>query len=266
MTEIHIKKAVKAGNSSAVILPRAWLNKEIRVELIKKTPEIILLETLDIARKHINISEIIGIYLTGSYARKEESSDSDVDMLIITSNIDKSIKEGAYNILFVSKSLLMQKLKKDLFPIGQMIKECKPLLNADYLSNLEIKPTESNIKWYLETSEEKLKMIKKIIENLEKSNKKYADSRIAYTLILRIRTMYIIKNLIEDKNYSKAEFMALIKRISKGNNAYKAYLAIKEDLAQKSIVSLEELRSLYEYLKNQLKDVKSIKLEKELSN
>ena len=30
--EAQIKRAVKAGNSSAVILPRAWLNKEVRVE------------------------------------------------------------------------------------------------------------------------------------------------------------------------------------------------------------------------------------------
>jgi antitoxin component of MazEF toxin-antitoxin module len=44
--EIQIKKAIKAGNSSAVILPRAWLNKDIRVELIKKTPEIILSEVI----------------------------------------------------------------------------------------------------------------------------------------------------------------------------------------------------------------------------
>jgi len=29
--EIEIKKAIRAGNSSAVILPRAWLSKEVRV-------------------------------------------------------------------------------------------------------------------------------------------------------------------------------------------------------------------------------------------
>ena len=35
---VQIKKAVKAGNSSAVVLPRAWLNKEVKIELFKKTP------------------------------------------------------------------------------------------------------------------------------------------------------------------------------------------------------------------------------------
>jgi len=64
--EIQIKKAVKAGNSSAVILPRSWLNKEVRVELIKKTPEVMLLEIISIIKNYQEPNEIIGIYLKGS--------------------------------------------------------------------------------------------------------------------------------------------------------------------------------------------------------
>ena len=71
--EIQLKRAVRAGNSSAVILPKAWLNQEVRVELVKKTPEIILSDVIEIAKKYIELSSIIGIYLTGSYARGEEA-------------------------------------------------------------------------------------------------------------------------------------------------------------------------------------------------
>ena len=81
---IEIKKAIRAGNSSAVILPRAWLDKEVREELVKKTPEIILRDVLNIAGEHIELSEIIGVYLVGSYARGEENDDSDIDILIIS--------------------------------------------------------------------------------------------------------------------------------------------------------------------------------------
>ena len=56
--EIQIKKAVKAGSSSAVILPRSWLNKEIRVELIKKAPETMLSDVLSILKRYINLSSI----------------------------------------------------------------------------------------------------------------------------------------------------------------------------------------------------------------
>src|SRR3989338_1176258 len=137
--EIQIKKAVKAGNSSAVILPRSWLNKEVRIELIKKTPDTILLDVLQIIKEHISLEEVIGIYLAGSYARNEEDQNSDIDILVITSNIDKEmISHENYNILIVSSKLLEQKLKKDLLPIGQMIKEAKPLLNANYLDSIEV--------------------------------------------------------------------------------------------------------------------------------
>ena len=57
--ETQIKTAVKAGNSSAVILPRAWLNKQVKIELMEKTPEVILTEVLEIIRKHIKLKEII---------------------------------------------------------------------------------------------------------------------------------------------------------------------------------------------------------------
>ena len=79
---LEIKKTVRAGNSSAVILPRAWLDREVRVELVKKTPKIILQETISILEKHIKSEEIIGIYLVGSYARKEE--DKKLNTQIIT--------------------------------------------------------------------------------------------------------------------------------------------------------------------------------------
>lgn len=257
--EVQIKKAVKAGNSSAVILPRAWLNKNIRVELIEKTPETILSDVINIIKNHIKIEDIIGIYLTGSYAREEENKTSDIDILVITRDVDKEmIKEGIYNILLVSSKLLKQKLESNLFPIGQMIKEAKPLLNSDYLSSIKIKVTKRNVKWYLDTTEDKLKLIKEILDKIKKNNKRYVNDRIAYTLILRIRTLYIIKKLIKNEDYSKKDFIKIIKKVSKGTNTYDRYLAVKNDLEEKHIVSIEEAERLYEYLKKELAEVKKL--------
>ena len=136
---IEIKKTVRAGNSSAVILPRAWLNQEVRVELVNKTNDKILHEALTIVSKHMNTKEIIGVYLVGSYARGEESKESDIDILVITHNTDKEmINEGIYNILIVSEKLLNWKLKSDLLPIGPMIIEAVPLINSSYLDSIKI--------------------------------------------------------------------------------------------------------------------------------
>jgi len=221
--EIQIKRAVKAGNSSAVILPRAWLNKEVRVELIKKDHKIILSEVIHILTKYLDLSNVISIYLTGSYARGDESKDSDIDILVITKDHGReAIQEGMYNILLVSEKLLQQKLKSDLLPIGQMIKEGKPLLNSKFL----------------ETS-------------------KISDS-LAYTLVLRIRTLYIIKKLIESKSYFKKDFIQIIKSISKSDNPYKSYLTIKQDEKDNYQTSLNEVERLYKYLKKQLSEIKGL--------
>lgn len=250
--EVQIKKTIKAGNSSAVVLPRSWLNKEVRVELIKKTNESILIETLNILKNRISLKSIIGIYLVGSYARGDEDETSDIDILVITDDIDREIiHEGVYNIFLISSELLEQKLEKDLLPIGQMIKESKPLLNEDYIKFIEIKVTKDNIKWYLDTTADKLKLIEKILEKSKKTNKKI-DSRVAYTLILRIRTLKIIKNLIVNKDYSKEEFIKLINKICNGEDAYKRYLSVKNNLKQEKGIYLEEAEKLYNYLKNQL--------------
>jgi len=255
--EIQIKKAIKAGNSSAVILPRSWLNKDVRIELIKKTPDIILLDVINLVKKYIDLGNIIGIYLTGSYARGEEDKDSDIDILIITRNIDRGlISDGIYNLLIISSELLKQKLKEDLFPIGQMIKEAKPLLNSDYINSLNVRITKDNVKWYLNTTENKIKLIKEIIDKEKSKNKKYVNDKIAYTLILRIRTLHIIRKLILNQNYSKKDFIILMKNISKGTNAYERYLVVKNNLKEEDGVTMEETERLYKYLIELLAEVK----------
>ena len=88
--ESILKKTIKSGNASAVVLPKAWLNKRVKVEVVEKTKQEILYDVLDIVKSKIDSSEIIGVYLVGSYARKEEEKISDIDILIITENYDMS--------------------------------------------------------------------------------------------------------------------------------------------------------------------------------
>ena len=252
---IEVKRTVKAGNSSAVILPRAWLNQEVRVELVKKTPEIILYETLKIVSRYIDTKEIIGIYLAGSYARSEESSESDIDLLIITFDVDKEmIHNNMYNILIVSEKLLKWKLENDLLPIGPMIAEAVPLINGSYLGDIEVEATDKNLKWYINTTKDKLKLIRRALDN---TKGKLANS-VIYTLVLRIRTLYIIRKLIDDEKYSKKEFVKLIARVSGSDRVYEAYVLVKNDLDKSALVTKEEAEKLYVYLARQLSEVVSL--------
>lgn len=257
--EVLVKKAIKSGNSSAVILPRSWLNKEIRVEIAKKTPEMMLSENIEILRKYIDLKSVIGIYLAGSYARKEESADSDIDILIITENTDREIiKEGIYNILLVSKALLKQKLERDLLPLGQMLKEARPLLNSGFLSPIKINVTKRNVKWYIDTTESKLDILEKAINIYKNKKEEGISDFIAYTIILRIRTLYIIESLIKCRNYMNKDFIRMVKKTAGGTITYERYLSIKNDTEDENIASLSEAEALCSYLKNQLSMVKNL--------
>jgi predicted nucleotidyltransferase len=257
--ETQIKRAIRAGNSSAVILPRAWLNKEVRVELLRKTNETMLTDVLEILKKNIAFDKIIGIYLVGSYARGEEDDKSDIDILVITKDIDKKmIREGIYDILTISLELLKQKLEMDLFPIGQMIKEAKSLLNSNYLDSIEVNITKKNTKWYIETTKDKLDLIEKILDEARRKKIKNLSDRIAYTLVLRIRTLYIINELVKKRSYSKNDLIKIINAVSKGTNSYNAYLAIKDNLEDKYMITLDETERLYQYLKNQLEEIRRL--------
>ena len=60
------KHAVKLGNSAGILLPKDWLGKEVKAVLLEKP--------IDIKRDILRIiepfsDEVIGIYVTGSYAR-----------------------------------------------------------------------------------------------------------------------------------------------------------------------------------------------------
>ncbi len=257
--EIQIKKAIKAGNSSAVILPRSWLGKEIRVEIVNKTPQKILSEVIEILNKHMALEEVVGIYLVGSYAREDNDENSDIDILVLTNKINKElIIEGIYSILIVSIELLNKKLQNNLFPLGQMIKEAKPLINSTYLNSINPEVTKKNVKWYIDTTYEKLEIVEEAINELKKRNKEKINDRVLYTLILRIRTLYLIEKLIKNSKYSKSNFIKLIKKISQGNNAYSSYLNVKNNVNEQNLTSLDEAEKLYTYLSKYLEKVESM--------
>ncbi len=257
--ETILRKAIKSGNASAVVLPKAWLDKKVRVDLVEKTPEIILYDVLEITKSYIDLSEIIGIYLVGSYAREDKTDLSDIDILVISEKTDKEIiKKDNYEILIVSLNLLNYKLKENLLPIGPMLKEAKPLLNSDFLKKIKIEVTRKNVKWYLETTVDRLKIIKDSIDRIEKNKPdgKLSDS-IVYSLILRLRTLYMIDCLINNKQYNKDKFIELTKKISGSHIAYDRYVYAKNNKDSKRELPLNEGKRLYEYVKKYLRKTES---------
>jgi len=253
-----LRRTIKSGNASAVVLPKTWLAKTVRIELIEKDNYMILQEVLEIIKSSVELSEIFGVYLVGSYARKDRENSSDIDILVLSEKTDREIiKERGYEILIVSKGLLDYKLKKNLLPIGTMLREAIPLLNGKLIRDLKVKVTKENVKWYIETTRERLKVIRESVDRIEKNkpNGKLNDL-VSYSLVLRLRTLYMINCLIKNKAYKKEDFVRLIKNISGSLISYERYTHLKNDGENKRELPLIEGKKLYDYLKNYLEETK----------
>ena len=184
-----IKSTIKVGNSAGVILPRKWLNMQVKVVL---EPMNIEKEVVDILLNKGLLMNVLGIYLVGSSARNEQDIDSDIDILVITDSINQKIKQGKYEIICIGKTELETQLKKNILPILPMIKEARAIVNEglikDYLSS---KITKQNLKYHIETTKSAMGIIKKEITLSDETNGKVSDAS-AYSLILRLRSIYIL--------------------------------------------------------------------------
>jgi len=241
-----IKQVVRIGNSAGVVLPKAWLNQRASVELVIRDISDIFKEIIEILQNEVFLNKVLGIYLVGSYARDEENPASDIDVLVITEDINKSIKHGLYELLLISKKELKQILMIRALPLLPMIKEAKPLLNAELLNEFATIPlTQKNIKWHIETTKLALKENKKLIDMTKKLGEKKVGDSVAYSLILRLRGTYIIDCLKKNKLWNNKEFVKLIKKIACSSLAYERYLYIKNDTGKnKSILPIDEAEKL----------------------
>ena len=121
-----IKPIIRVGNSAGVILPRGWLNGEAKITLLRK-PQNVKQEILGILEE--DLSSVIGLYLVGSYARNEQNNKSDIDVLGITTCVDKKIKKGRYEIVLMSYKNLKENIGKNVLPLLPMLKEAMPIFN-----------------------------------------------------------------------------------------------------------------------------------------
>ena len=250
------------GNSSGVLLPREWLNKKVVVTLVEPSEKEIVQDIIKILYESRILEEVLGIYLIGSHARKkgEITPESDIDILIITENITKTINKDNYQINLVKNSTLLKSLKEKPFYYYPMIYEAKTLLNSGLLS--DYKNLKSNLKWnsFVKDTKNSLKETKKLI-NLDKSlgNNKTADS-VAYSLVLRARGFYILGKILEGKLWEKKEFLEIIKRVTGNLEVYRRYLYLKKsDDGKGNTISIKDAEKLVNYLEKEISKWENMK-------
>lgn len=235
-----VKQAIKLGNSAGVILPKGWEYRKVKVELVEDS---ITRDVFDIIGENGLLSDVIGVYLAGSYAREEERPNSNIDILIVTEKTNKIVKRGNYELLFVSENSLDKNITRSLY-IYSMIREAKVILNNSLIRKYKYEKF-SSYKEIIKEINSMIKFNRESVGTAKEIQGKVLDG-MAYSIVLRLRELFLLDCFLKDKNYSSRKFIEIIeKKASK--EAYEAYLRIKNDLRPKNNVNPEDAEKLLDY-------------------
>lgn len=254
----EIRNAVHWGNSAGVLLPKNWAGHQVKVILIDRTLEI-KKEVLDILYSYLE--NILGIYLVGSYARNEQEKDSDIDIIAISKDIKKEITSGKYNISITPFESLKKTIEKNPILVLPRLNEAKVIINSSLLEELKsIKTAKTSFKNFIEETKRIIKISNDFILIDKKQKREYLDSiSIIYSLILRLRGTFLIKNLIEKKSYSKKEFSIWLKKElseEEFEKTYNIYKAIRDNKKVAEEIKIETAEKLLNILKKEVDKLK----------
>lgn len=206
LSTTETRNAVSWGNGAGILLPKEWVGKQVIVTLIDRSEEI-KKETIDILSD--KLTQISGIYLTGSYARSEQSKDSDIDILAISDNLREEISSGKYKISIIQLDKIKEAIGKNSISILPRILEAQPILNSNLLNDLkkEIKKiNKEDFKEYIQETSRIIKINKSLLDLEKTENKKEISNEIIYSIMLRLRGIFIISMMLKNKNYLNKEF------------------------------------------------------------
>lgn len=204
------KEVVAFGNGSIVYTPKKWIGQRVLVVLEEK-PLDIAGEVLEILKPCLGSVE--GVFLYGSFARNEQTENSDVDILVISGEKINLRKKGRLDFLVKTREQFIQEMKKDssLF-LHQIVNEAKPILNEPLLIELkhvEIKP---DFEEFFDSTLGAFKSTKELLDIDRKRGKKYLDSTACiYSLILRLRGLFLIQLFKKKQQFSTKKFVLFIK-------------------------------------------------------
>ena len=250
--ETITKQTREVGTSAGVLLPRSWLNKQVVVTLFEPSKEKILQDIISCLFERDLNEEVKGVYLYGSYARGDFDFNSDIDILIITQDTNKLINYNNYEILLVSESSFSKNLLNNLNYLS-LLKEMKVILNKELIEKYKIKKHNFNIKKNLSEIAGVFKINQDSINMCIDNNLNLPDG-VVYSVVLRLRELYLMKCLLSKKSYSKKDFLESI-----GDKAYTAYLRIKRNEKELNNLSPNELINAIELSKKWLKELKKQK-------
>ena len=235
-----VKRVVKSGNGGAVWVPKSWLGQEVIV-ILPDRPEVNTKERIMHALEPY-LKDVIAVFVYGSYARHEETKDSDVDVMVILQDKSNSIKlnEPNLEINFFELGKFRKAIQKYPVMYYQIVQEAEPLINSSVLGELKkIKIDYKNFENYLNEAKEHIGSNKELIE-LDKLDSKYVKSySVLYSTMLRLRGMFIIKCILDKEKFSNRAFQKWLIQNGMSNQefekCYYAYRAVRNNGSTKNL-------------------------------
>ena len=234
-----VKTVVKSGNGGAVWVPKNWMGQEVVVILPQK-PKLELKEKI-IHLLEPYLKDIVSVFIYGSYARHEETKESDIDVVVITEKPLKiSIKEPKLEITAFELEKFKKAIEKHPVMYYQIVQEAEPLINSNILEELKkIKINKGNFKDYLNETKEHIKSSRELLE-LDKLDGEFIKSySTIYSAILRLRGIFIIWGILYKDKFSNKKFKKWMVKKGIGNNefelCYAAYRVVRDNTKIKNL-------------------------------
>ena len=249
----YVKNVGKWGNSGGILLPKEWIGNQVKIVLINRTDEI-KKEVINMLSEYLG--DILGVYLTGSYSRGDQDKESDIDIIAITNHIKKEIISGKYHISLVTLENLKKTLEKNPILVAPRLREANVIINPLLLKELnKIEIKKISFKSYIEETNRIISINQELI-NLEKDE--YLTSpEIIYSLILRLRGIYLINGILNNKKYSKRDFLKYLgnSKIDKNQieNIYNIYKNLRDDKKKKHKIKVDNVKLLLSFLEKENK-------------
>ena len=249
-----IKSVVKSGNGGAVWVPKDWLGQEVIV-ILPERPRISFKQKI-LQKLEPHLKDVLGVYIYGSYAREEQTPQSDVDILVITKEKTFQLKERGLEFTILPLERLRNAIKKSPEMFYTMVQEAQPIINAPLLKELQnIQPDKKVFSQYILQTKEHLKTSRQILELDNQESEMLDSSSVIYSTVLRLRGVFIIQCILRKEKFSSLSFRKWLnkKRINKAEfqRAYEIFRAVRDNKKPMQKISIELAEKLINILEKE---------------
>ena len=254
-----VKPVVKSGNGGAVWVPKDWLGQEVIV-ILPERPRISLKQKI-LQKLEPCLHDVLGVYIYGSYARDEQTPESDIDVLVVTKEKTPQMHEPGLEFTILPLERIKKAIQKSPEMYYTMVQEAKAIINAPLLAELqEIQPDKKAFTSYLMQTREHIKSSKQILEIDKQESNNLKSYSVIYSTTLRLRGVFIIQCILGKKKFSRISFRKWLdkKSINKAEfrKAYEAFRAVRDNKKPKQKIPIELAEKLIRVLEEETTKLK----------